>query len=87
VVEHQLPKLIVEGSIPFARSNLFKYLSRIFRDFQKIWHGFGAALKAVQFELPKGLCICDELIKQMMADSGDLRILSGGEKCLRLPAV
>jgi hypothetical protein len=28
VAEHQLPKLSVEGSIPFARSNVFKHLYR-----------------------------------------------------------
>jgi hypothetical protein len=63
VVEHQLPKLIVEGSIPFARSNLFNDLSLFFRDLQKIWHGFGTALNAIRLAPPKGLCICDALIE------------------------
>ena len=31
VVEHQLPKLSVEGSIPFARSNDFNRLSAFIR--------------------------------------------------------
>jgi hypothetical protein len=55
VVEHQLPKLIVEGSIPFARSNIFNDLGYFFYSRLKIWHGFGTAPDAVQSEQPKGL--------------------------------
>jgi hypothetical protein len=38
MAQNKIPKLIVEGSIPFARSNLFNELSRFFDGFEKICH-------------------------------------------------
>jgi hypothetical protein len=75
VVEHQLPKLIVEGSIPFARSNLFNDLSRFFRVIHKIWHGFGTAPNAIQIVPRKAFHTFDELIGQTF-DAPSLLMLS-----------